>query len=117
MNSGAGIHKPKRVSVPRIEIDPDKVGRVELRRIALRCVVLRRVALLAHRNQWGRKVGHVRRKCFEIECPLLEEYDFRRDTFNPNISIELKPSAAVFFSPRTLSGCDDGECRRSLSVT
>lgn len=35
------------------------------------------------------------RRCIELEYPLLEEYDFRRDVRNKNIKIELKPSTEI----------------------
>uniref|UniRef100_A0A915Q360 General transcription and DNA repair factor IIH helicase/translocase subunit XPB n=1 Tax=Setaria digitata TaxID=48799 RepID=A0A915Q360_9BILA len=34
----------------------------------------------------------VQKRCIELEYPLLAEYDFRNDTFNENLGIDLKPS-------------------------
>ena len=31
----------------------------------------------------------------EVEFPLLAEYDFRHDTINPDINIDLKPNAVL----------------------
>ena len=40
-------------------------------------------------------VEDVRRRCNDISYPLLEEYDFRRDTSTPDLPIHLKPSAQI----------------------
>lgn len=40
-------------------------------------------------------VEDVKRRCQEIEYPVLEEYDFRNDTTNANLDIGLKPSTKV----------------------
>ncbi len=40
-------------------------------------------------------VEDVKRRCQEIEYPVLEEYDFRNDTINPNLDIGLKASTKV----------------------
>lgn len=37
----------------------------------------------------------VKRRCQEIEYPVLEEYDFRNDTRNPDLEIDLKPSTQI----------------------
>lgn len=37
----------------------------------------------------------VRRRCIELDYPLLEEYDFRKDTRVNNIRIELKPTTTL----------------------
>ncbi|XP_003381698.1 DNA excision repair protein haywire [Trichinella spiralis] len=37
----------------------------------------------------------LQKRCIEIEHPLLAEYDFRNDTSNPNLCIDLKPSAVL----------------------
>uniref|UniRef100_A0A7E4WDH7 General transcription and DNA repair factor IIH helicase/translocase subunit XPB n=1 Tax=Panagrellus redivivus TaxID=6233 RepID=A0A7E4WDH7_PANRE len=38
---------------------------------------------------------HVQRRCIELEYPLLAEYDFRNDTNNPNLGIDLKPTTSL----------------------
>jgi DNA excision repair protein ERCC-3 len=38
---------------------------------------------------------NVQRKCIELEYPLLAEYDFRNDEFNPNLKIDLKPTTGL----------------------
>lgn len=40
-----------------------------------------------------RQVEHVKARCLpgQLNYPMLEEYDFRNDTANPDMSIELKP--------------------------
>ncbi|KAK9454425.1 P-loop containing nucleoside triphosphate hydrolase protein [Dipodascopsis uninucleata] len=40
-------------------------------------------------------VETVKKRCQEIDFPVLEEYDFRNDTRNPNLDIDLKPSTQI----------------------
>ena len=40
-------------------------------------------------------VEHVKKRCVELDFPMLEEYDFRNDTVNPNLNIDLKPTTTV----------------------
>lgn len=37
----------------------------------------------------------VQKRCIELEYPLLAEYDFRNDTFNPSLKIDLKPATTL----------------------
>lgn len=37
----------------------------------------------------------VQKRCIELEYPLLAEYDFRNDAFNPNLGIDLKPTTTL----------------------
>jgi DNA excision repair protein ERCC-3 len=37
----------------------------------------------------------VRRRCKDIDLPALEEYDFRNDTINANLDIQLKPMTVI----------------------
>ncbi len=39
------------------------------------------------------QVEHVKARCLPggLNYPMLEEYDFRNDTVNPDLNIELKP--------------------------
>ncbi len=37
----------------------------------------------------------VKKRCNELEYPMLEEYDFRNDTINANLDIDLKPSTVI----------------------
>jgi DNA excision repair protein ERCC-3 len=41
------------------------------------------------------EVDQVKRRCLELDYPLLEEYDFRNDTLNPSVSIDLKPQTHI----------------------
>ncbi|XP_033219284.1 general transcription and DNA repair factor IIH helicase subunit XPB isoform X1 [Belonocnema kinseyi] len=41
------------------------------------------------------KIEIIQKRCIELDHPLLAEYDFRNDTVNPNINIDLKPSAVL----------------------
>uniref|UniRef100_A0AC35UAY7 General transcription and DNA repair factor IIH helicase subunit XPB n=1 Tax=Rhabditophanes sp. KR3021 TaxID=114890 RepID=A0AC35UAY7_9BILA len=38
---------------------------------------------------------YVQKRCIELDNPLLAEYDFRNDTDNPNLKIDLKPSTTL----------------------
>ncbi|KAB8360878.1 hypothetical protein FH972_024612 [Carpinus fangiana] len=40
-------------------------------------------------------VEKVKARCLEIKLPITEEYDFRADTINANLSIDLKPAARI----------------------
>lgn len=37
----------------------------------------------------------VKKRCNELEYPMLEEYDFRNDTVNANLDIDLKPATII----------------------
>ncbi|CAD5233663.1 unnamed protein product [Bursaphelenchus xylophilus] len=37
----------------------------------------------------------VQKRCIEMEYPLLAEYDFRNDSHNPNLAIDLKPATKL----------------------
>lgn len=37
----------------------------------------------------------VKKRCNELEYPMLEEYDFRNDTVNANLDIDLKPATVI----------------------
>ncbi|ABN65640.2 DNA helicase [Scheffersomyces stipitis CBS 6054] len=37
----------------------------------------------------------VKRRCQDIDYPVLEEYDFRNDARNPDLEIDLKPSTQI----------------------
>ncbi|KZT29693.1 DNA helicase [Neolentinus lepideus HHB14362 ss-1] len=41
------------------------------------------------------KIDDVKKRCTELEYPMLEEYDFRNDTINPNLDIDLKPATVI----------------------
>lgn len=41
------------------------------------------------------KIEVIQKRCIEIDHPLLAEYDFRNDTVNKDINIDLKPSAVL----------------------
>ncbi|KFB53892.1 hypothetical protein ZHAS_00022338 [Anopheles sinensis] len=41
------------------------------------------------------KIEVLQKRCIEIEFPLLAEYDFRNDTINADINIDLKPAAVL----------------------
>ncbi|KAK9479395.1 P-loop containing nucleoside triphosphate hydrolase protein [Lipomyces japonicus] len=40
-------------------------------------------------------VEAVKKRCQDIDFPVLEEYDFRNDARNPNLEIDLKPSTQI----------------------
>ncbi|KAF7317038.1 DNA helicase [Mycena chlorophos] len=41
------------------------------------------------------KIDEVKKRCNELEYPMLEEYDFRNDTINANLEIDLKPTTVI----------------------
>nr|CAB3243291.1 TFIIH basal transcription factor complex helicase XPB subunit-like [Phallusia mammillata] len=40
-------------------------------------------------------VETLQKRCIELEYPLLAEYDFRNDTVNPDLKIDLKPTTVL----------------------
>ncbi|CAO3584230.1 unnamed protein product [Absidia cylindrospora] len=40
-------------------------------------------------------VETVKKRCNDIDYPMLEEYDFRNDTINANLEIDLKPTTVI----------------------
>jgi DNA excision repair protein ERCC-3 len=40
-------------------------------------------------------VETVKRRCIELDYPMLEEYDFRNDFLNPNLEVDLKPATII----------------------
>jgi DNA excision repair protein ERCC-3 len=40
-------------------------------------------------------VEDVRKRCTELDYPLMEEYDFRQDTLNANLEIDLSPKTVI----------------------
>ncbi|KAE8581622.1 hypothetical protein XENTR_v10024857 [Xenopus tropicalis] len=40
-------------------------------------------------------IEELQKQCIHLEYPLLAEYDFRNDTMNPDINIDLKPTAVL----------------------
>ncbi|KAK2182166.1 hypothetical protein NP493_364g02050 [Ridgeia piscesae] len=37
----------------------------------------------------------LQKRCIELDYPMLAEYDFKNDTVNPNVNIDLKPSTIL----------------------
>lgn len=50
-----------------------------------------------HHQQVHLQVEHVKQRCLPggLNYPMLEEYDFRNDTQNPDLSIDLKPHVSL----------------------
>ena len=40
-------------------------------------------------------VEELQKQCIFLEHPLLAEYDFRNDTVNPDLKIDLKPTTIL----------------------
>lgn len=40
-------------------------------------------------------IEELQKRCIHMEYPLLAEYDFRNDTVNPDVNIDLKPTAVL----------------------
>ncbi|MBW0528103.1 hypothetical protein O181_067818, partial [Austropuccinia psidii MF-1] len=43
----------------------------------------------------GTEIENVKRRCAELDYPMLEEYDFRNDTVNATLEIDLKPATQI----------------------
>ncbi|KAG8906319.1 transcription factor TFIIH complex ERCC-3 subunit, partial [Tulasnella sp. 403] len=41
------------------------------------------------------KIDELKKRCIDLDYPTLEEYDFRNDTINPNLDIDLKPITVI----------------------
>lgn len=41
------------------------------------------------------KIEVIQKRCIELDYPLLAEYDFKNDTYNPDIAMDLKPSTLL----------------------
>ena len=41
------------------------------------------------------KIKEVKERCHALDWPMLEEYDFKHDTTNPELPMELKPDAKI----------------------
>ncbi|KAG8898120.1 hypothetical protein FRC01_011015 [Tulasnella sp. 417] len=41
------------------------------------------------------KLDDLKKRCLELDYPLIEEYDFRNDTVNPKLNIDLKPLTVI----------------------
>jgi len=46
-------------------------------------------------NQKSCNIEDIRRRSMELDCPLLEEYDFLNDSFIPTIKIDLNPITVI----------------------
>ncbi|KAH3757657.1 transcription factor IIH subunit [Pelomyxa schiedti] len=64
------------------------------------------------------KVEGVKKRCVELEYPLLEEYDFRNDTNTPDLKIDLKPTTIIRpYQEKSLSQMfSNGRARSGLIV-
>ncbi|KAI9485561.1 MAG: P-loop containing nucleoside triphosphate hydrolase protein [Benjaminiella poitrasii] len=40
-------------------------------------------------------VENIKKRCNDIDYPMLEEYDFRNDSINANLEIDLKPTTTI----------------------
>lgn len=66
------------------------------------CVTSLSQLMTLHSRNVGRRllrmqVEHVKQRCLPggLNYPMLEEYDFRNDTQNPDLSIDLKPHVSL----------------------
>ncbi|KAG9039300.1 transcription factor TFIIH complex ERCC-3 subunit [Tulasnella sp. JGI-2019a] len=41
------------------------------------------------------KIDELKKQCIALDYPMLEEYDFRNDSINPNLEIDLKPITVI----------------------
>lgn len=65
-------------------------------------------------------VEEVKRRCTELDYPLMEEYDFRNDSFNPNLDMDLSPKTTIRdYQEKSLSkmfGGGGGRARSGIIV-
>ncbi|KAL2917757.1 DNA repair helicase RAD25 [Polyrhizophydium stewartii] len=68
------------------------------------------------------KVEEVKRKCTELDYPLMEEYDFRHDDINETLDIDLSPKTTIRdYQEKCLSkmfggGASGGRARSGIIV-
>ena len=41
------------------------------------------------------EIERVRRRCLDLDLPMMEEYDFRHDELNPTLEMDLKPTTTI----------------------
>lgn len=51
--------------------------------------------ILINRSVGIAELQDVKKRCVVLEYPMLEEYDFRNDTVNANLDIDLKPATVI----------------------
>ena len=65
-------------------------------------------------------VEEVKRRCTELDYPLMEEYDFRKDDTNPNLEMDLSPKTSIRdYQEKSLSkmfGGGGGRARSGIIV-
>lgn len=65
-------------------------------------------------------VEDVRKRCAELDFPLMEEYDFRNDHVNPTLDIDLSPKCIIRdYQEKSLSkmfGGGGGRARSGIIV-
>ena len=66
-------------------------------------------------------VENVKKRCTELDYPLMEEYDFRQDNINANLDIDLSPKTTIRdYQEKCLSkmfgGNSDGRARSGIIV-
>lgn len=66
-------------------------------------------------------IENVKKRCTELDYPLMEEYDFRQDTVNVNLDIDLSPKTTIRdYQEKCLSkmfgGNSDGRARSGIIV-
>jgi DNA excision repair protein ERCC-3 len=62
----------------------------------------------------GHRVRDVKKRCSMLHLPVLEEYDFRNDSKNPSLNIQLRPTVCVrAYQAKSLSKMFGGGRARS----
>lgn len=67
-------------------------------------------------------VEEVKKRCIELDYPLMEEYDFRHDELTPNLNIDLSPKTVIRdYQEKSLSkmfggGSSGGRARSGIIV-
>lgn len=58
----------------------------------------------------------MKRICVEMDYPVLEEYDFRNDTINPDLKIDLKPTTMIrSYQEKSLSKMFGNGCVKPIA--
>ena len=81
-------------------IDGDDEDEAEIRNLQLLTFEIKQVWKIKKKRKFlidyfQDCIEDLQKRCVELDYPLLAEYDFRNDTQNPNLGIDLKPSTTL----------------------
>lgn len=65
----------------------------------------------------ARQAEEVKKRCVELDYPLMEEYDFRQDTLNANLDMDLSPKTSMRFpNQQSFEIIKKSVCQKCLAV-